>query len=143
MNVLKQVLYIDSHTYPVRGGFDVLSLIYNVSTFVNEGGGLFVFQHAQETMGTAYLVNAPVLFSAVWSVAKVFVDRSTEEKVGIVGQLDKNTKQKQIALDEIGAEIVPQWLGGGATHTFHDCPPWHLEGPLKAHLERGRRRGEN
>ena len=51
-------------------------------------------------MGTAYLVNAPALFSAVWSVAKVFVDRSTEEEVG------KNPKQKQIALDEIGAENV-------------------------------------
>ena len=36
MNVLKQVLYVDSHRYPVRGGFDVLSLIYNVSIFANE-----------------------------------------------------------------------------------------------------------
>lgn len=92
----------------------------------------------QETLGVAYLVNAPKGFSTVYSAAKIFIDQSTQQKIRIFGHLDQNPGEKKMLLDELGPENLPHWLGGSAAHELEDCPPWQFSSRLQSHLERAR-----
>jgi len=38
-----------------------------------------------ETLGRMFLINAPVLFTTIWSVIKVFLDENTVHKIVILG----------------------------------------------------------
>ena len=38
-----------------------------------------------ETMGAAYVINAPTLFSVLWAIVKNFLDERTRSKVRIMG----------------------------------------------------------
>ena len=48
--------------------------------------GLSIFQnYYPETLGNIYIVNAPALFSGVYSIIKGFLDERTRSKVKIMG----------------------------------------------------------
>ena len=38
-----------------------------------------------ETMGHTFLINAPMLFTAVWAIIKGFLDEKTRSKIKILG----------------------------------------------------------
>ena len=61
-------------------------------------------------MGAMYVVNAPFVFSACWSVVKGFLDERTVAKIKILG----GSYQKTL-LEVIDAENLPAFLGGKCT----------------------------
>ena len=54
-----------------------------------------------------YIVNSPMLFSAVWAMVKVWLDPKTREKIHIIGS---NYKKQLFA--EVDEENLPEFLGG-------------------------------
>uniref|UniRef100_A0A7S0WUC2 CRAL-TRIO domain-containing protein n=1 Tax=Pyramimonas obovata TaxID=1411642 RepID=A0A7S0WUC2_9CHLO len=62
-----------------------------------------------EQLGGAYLVNAPWIFSTIWSAVSVFLDKRTRSKVQV---LSAGAKQKKALLEVIDADTLPEYLGG-------------------------------
>jgi len=60
-----------------------------------------------ECMGRFYIVNAPFLFSTIWTVIKAWLDPVTQAKVSIHGG-----DYKKKLLEQIPAENLPVELGG-------------------------------
>ena len=67
-------------------------------------------------MGQVLIVNAPMIFSALYAIIKGFLDERTRSKVRIVG-----SNYVPVLLEHIDAENLPEILGGTCT-----CP--HVEG---------------
>lgn len=61
-----------------------VSQFWKVSTYVQQASN--IGQHYYpETMGKFYIVNAPYIFTTVWSVVKGWLDPVTVEKIKILG----------------------------------------------------------
>ena len=60
-----------------------------------------------EVMGNTLLINAPYVFSGVWSVVKGFLDERTRKKIRIIGGGYKKT-----LLEFIDEEDIPSFIGG-------------------------------
>jgi hypothetical protein len=77
-----------------------------------------------ETMGRMFIVNAPMLFTAVWAVIKGMLDENTVSKISLVGSGFQAT-----LLKEINAENLPVFLGGSCTCPggcqSSDLGPWN------------------
>jgi hypothetical protein len=58
-------------------------------------------------LGEMFIINAPMLFSAVWAVIKKFMDEKTRNKIQICGK-DFNKKIREL-VDE---DKLPDFLGG-------------------------------
>ncbi|KIK59964.1 hypothetical protein GYMLUDRAFT_43991 [Collybiopsis luxurians FD-317 M1] len=75
-------------------------------------------------MGKFYIINAPWLFSGVWTVIKPWLDEVTVAKITILG---KDYKDTLLAL--ILKENLPKELGGGCTCgkgcSLSDEGPWN------------------
>lgn len=63
-----------------------------------------------EIMGKMFIINAPMLFSGVWAIIKVWLDEKTRNKIKILG----TSFQKEL-LEHIDAENLPDFLGGKCT----------------------------
>lgn len=63
-----------------------------------------------ETAGHLFVVNAPMIFAGVWSVAKGFLDEKTRSKVKILGTNYLSTLEEFVVIDEL-----PTFLGGKCT----------------------------
>lgn len=80
-----------------------------------------------ETMGKFYIINAPYIFTTVWSVIKGWLDPVTVEKIRILG----SGFEKEL-MEQIPPENLPQTLGGecscpdGAC-SLSDAGPWNTE----------------
>lgn len=67
-----------------------------------------------------YIVNAPMLFSAVWSVFKHFLHPTTQERIEISSGINKEKIQASV-----DADLLPVWLGGKSTDRLSDnLGPW-------------------
>ena len=60
-----------------------------------------------ETLYKMFIINAPMLFSVIWSVAKVFIDKKTQNKISIIGG-----RYKKELLKVIDINMLPKFLGG-------------------------------
>jgi len=60
-----------------------------------------------ELLGKMFVINAPMLFSIVWAIAKNFVDIKTQKKISILGSKYKKQLAKMIDID-----VLPDFLGG-------------------------------
>ncbi|KAJ3308766.1 cytosolic factor, phosphatidylinositol/phosphatidylcholine transfer protein [Boothiomyces sp. JEL0838] len=60
-----------------------------------------------EMLGKMYIINAPMLFTAVWSMVKQLLDEVTVKKINIVGSNYKNA-----LLESIDEQNLPDFLGG-------------------------------
>lgn len=60
-----------------------------------------------EIMGNTFIVNAPIVFSGIWSLVKGFIDEKTRKKIKIIGGGFKKT-----LLEFIPEESLPSFLGG-------------------------------
>ena len=82
-----------------------------------------------EILGALYLVNAPSLFPAIWTVAKTFVDPVTQQKIKVLGN------RFHPVLDEELGDNVPQLYGGkcqcqgGCISSLNPIPHQWLTGP--------------
>ncbi|WVW83624.1 hypothetical protein I302_105645 [Kwoniella bestiolae CBS 10118] len=77
-----------------------------------------------ETMGHMFIINAPYLFSTVWSLIKPWLDEATVRKIHILG---KNYKTE--LLQYIPEENLPADLGGKCNCpggcSLSDAGPWN------------------
>ena len=58
-------------------------------------------------MGNLLIVNAPMVFSGVWSVVKGFLDERTRKKIKIIG-----SGYRTALLEFIDNKDIPSFLGG-------------------------------
>lgn len=83
--------------------------------------------HYPETMGFMFIINAPYLFSTVWSLVKPWLDPATQEKIHILG---KNYKTE--LLKYIPPQNLPKNLGGtcdcAGGCSLSDAGPWNKTG---------------
>ena len=63
-----------------------------------------------EIMGNMFVVNAPYMFSGVWSMVKTFLDERTRAKIKIM-----SNGWKRVLLEHIDADLLPEFLGGNCT----------------------------
>ena len=74
-----------------------------------------------ETMGNLFIVNAPMMFSGIWRVAKGFLDERTRKKIEVKGGSYLKT-----LLEFAEEEDIPEFLGGKCTEPFpSDVGPWN------------------
>lgn len=77
-----------------------------------------------ETMGKFYVINAPFLFSTIWSVIKGYLDPVTAAKIDIIGS---GYKDKLLA--QIPKENLPKEFGGECACvggcSLSDAGPWN------------------
>jgi hypothetical protein len=67
-----------------------------------------------ETFAKIFIVRAPSMFAAVYSVAKTFIAENTIEKIAIYSNSKSGTEKALEAMRElIPNEIIPSFLGGG------------------------------
>ena len=81
-------------------------------------------EYYPETLGTMFIINAPFLFSSIWSGIKIFIDKRTQEKIQILGSNYKNEMLKYV--DE---ENIPNFFGGRADSDLErNFGPWNPDG---------------
>lgn len=74
-----------------------------------------------EILAANFIINAPMVFSGVWAIAKNFLDEKTRKKIHIYG-----SSYKKKLLDHIDEENLPEMYGGKSTDSvFADPGPWN------------------
>ena len=77
-----------------------------------------------ETLGKMFIINAPMLFTAIWAIVKTMLDEQTVAKISVLG----SNYQKEL-LEHIELQNLPKILGGncqcanGCDHS--DTGPWN------------------
>jgi hypothetical protein len=64
-------------------------------------------EYYPETLGTMYIINAPLLFSGVWKVVKGSLCKRTRDKIFMLGK-----KYTAKLLEAVEPENLPSFLGG-------------------------------
>ncbi|KAJ7032506.1 CRAL-TRIO domain-containing protein [Mycena alexandri] len=104
-----------------------LSNFYRVKDYVSQASSIGQNRYP-ECMGKFYIINAPFMFSTVWSFIKPWLDEVTVAKIDIVGS---NYKDKLLA--QIDAENLPKEFGGKCNCpggcSLSDAGPWNPSGP--------------
>lgn len=74
-----------------------------------------------ETLGKMVIVNAPMIFSGIWPVVKIWLDEKTRRKISICGKNYYST-----LLDYVNEDQIPECLGGQNKSSFtDDMGPWN------------------
>ncbi|KAG8995781.1 cytosolic factor, phosphatidylinositol/phosphatidylcholine transfer protein [Tulasnella sp. JGI-2019a] len=102
---------------------------YKVKDYVGKASGIGQ-NYYPETMGKFYIINAPFMFSTVWSFIKPWLDEVTVAKISILG-----SDYKPKLLEQISAENLPEELGGTCKCpggcSLSDAGPWvKADGPV-------------
>lgn len=73
-----------------------------------------------ERLGMLFIVNAPALFTRIWSIVKKWLDERMLEKIHILG-----SDYQSVLLEYIEADKLPKFLGGSCTceHMKGGCCP--------------------
>ena len=79
-------------------------------------GSTLAQDYYPESMGAAYIINAPMLFSMLWAIVKGFLNERTRSKVRIFG-----SSYRDFLREKIDPENLPKFLGG-------DCTCDHVQG---------------
>jgi hypothetical protein len=100
-----------------------LSNFYRVKDYVMQASKIGQDQYP-ECMGKFYIINAPFMFSTVWSFIKPWLDEVTVAKIDIIGS---NYKDKLLA--QIAADNLPKEFGGNCSCpggcSLSDAGPWN------------------
>lgn len=101
-----------------------LKAFWNVKDYVQEASKIGQ-NYYPETMGKFYIINAPWMFSTVWSVIKAWLDPVTVAKISI-----PSGDGKKELLQQIPAENLPSDLGGTCRCpggcSLSDAGPWNM-----------------
>jgi hypothetical protein len=107
----------------------VYSLISQVSSIAQDYYPEMYFYLTR--LGKMFIINSPMLFTAVWTVIKQLLDEATVNKIQIIGYNYKSTLLKTINEDSL-----PDFLGGsckcpgGCSNA--DVGPWN-DGTVKGY----------
>jgi hypothetical protein len=71
-------------------------------------------------LGKMFIINAPMLFTTVWTVVKRMLDEVTVKKIQILG-----SNYKSALLEVIDADNLPEFLGGNCKIPLGDVGPWN------------------
>lgn len=63
-----------------------------------------------------FIVNAPMLFTAIWAIIKPWLDEKTQKKITIIG-----SSFKEKLLELVAPENLPEFLGGTCVCEGGDC----------------------
>jgi len=100
-----------------------ISTFYKVKDYVSAASSIGQNNYP-ETMGNMFIVNAPYLFSTVWSLIKPWLDEATVRKIHILG---KNYKTELSTY--IDPANLPKDLGGSCNCPggcqMSDAGPWN------------------
>ena len=89
--------------------------------FLEIGGK--ISQYFPETAKRIIIINAPAMFGIFWKIAKIFLDKTTIEKVSIHSNDTLNVLKKFIPI-----ENIPYWYGGNCREELINNPgPWKEE----------------
>lgn len=96
---------------------------WKVSSYVQQASKIGQYYYP-ETMGRFYIINAPYIFTTVWSVVKAWLDPVTREKIQILGSNYIGELAKQIPM-----ENIPSMIGGKCQCQggclMSDAGPWN------------------
>ena len=85
-----------------------------------------------EMLGTMYIINAGFFFSAVWAIAKAFIDEKTSKKIQMLGSDYLKELTKLVDLDTfpkaLGGKCTCEGFEGGCFYS--DIGPWNPKGGL-------------
>ena len=100
-----------------------ISQFWKVSSYVQQASK--IGQHYYpETMGRFYIINAPFIFTTVWTVVKNWLDPVTTSKIQILGSNYVADLEKQVDLHNL-----PAFLGGKCSCpegcALSDAGPWN------------------
>lgn len=102
-----------------------VSQFWKVSGYVQQASKIGQCYYP-ETMGKFYIVNAPYIFTTVWSVVKGWLDPVTVDKIKILGSGYQDELRKQIP-----PENLPEALGGECKCpggcSLSNAGPWQTE----------------
>ena len=79
-----------------------------------------------EILGTMFIINAPMMFSGIWSIIKHFIDEKTKKKI-----LIKDSKYQKELFQYADVENLPDFLGGKLTSADYGEPFCKEQGPWK------------
>ena len=103
-----------------------LGQFYKVKDYVMQAAAIGQDRYP-ESMGKFYIVNAPYLFSTLWSIIKGWLDEVTVSKIHILGK-----DYRKELLEQIPAENLPKDLGGTCECeggcSLSDAGPWNKHG---------------
>ncbi|KAJ7931337.1 CRAL-TRIO domain-containing protein [Mycena leptocephala] len=112
-----------------------LSNFYRVKDYVMQAAAIGQ-DHYPECMGKFYIINAPFMFSTVWSFIKPWLDEVTVAKINIIGS---GYKDKLLA--QIDADDLPKEFGGNCSCpggcSLSDAGPWNPTGSKVMENESG------
>lgn len=101
-----------------------LSSFYRVKDYIS-GASKIMQDHYPECMGKFYIINAPFMFSTIWSFVKPWLDAVTVAKIDIIGSAYKDK-----LLAQIDADNLPKELGGNCVCPggcpLSDAGPWNV-----------------
>ncbi|KAJ7122339.1 CRAL-TRIO domain-containing protein [Mycena epipterygia] len=119
--------------HPVETSCSILDLqnvslrnFYRVKDYVQKASAIGQDRYP-ECMGKFYIINAPFMFSTVWSFVKPWLDEVTVAKIDIIGS---GYKDKLLA--QIDTANLPREFGGTCSCpggcSFSDAGPWNPAG---------------
>jgi len=112
-----------------------LSNFYRVKDYVMQASSIGQNRYP-ECMGKFYIINAPFMFSTVWSLVKGWLDPVTVAKISILG-----SNYKPALLAQIDAENLPKEFGGTCSCpsgcSLSDAGPWNPAGGKVVESEGG------
>eukprot|EP00825_Cyclidium_porcatum_P046546 TRINITY_DN734_c0_g1_i11.p1 TRINITY_DN734_c0_g1~~TRINITY_DN734_c0_g1_i11.p1 ORF type:complete len:273 (+),score=84.39 TRINITY_DN734_c0_g1_i11:473-1291(+) len=78
-----------------------------------------------EIMGKMFIVNAPLLFSGIWTIIKPWLDEKTRSKIEIIG----SSYSKRLS-EFVDPQNLPQFLGGTTPDELmsKNIGPWNVDG---------------
>ncbi|ORY21908.1 CRAL-TRIO domain-containing protein [Naematelia encephala] len=100
-----------------------ISTFYRVKDYVSAASNIGQ-NHYPETMGFMFIINAPYLFSTIWSLIKPWLDEATVRKIHILGKGYKAELLKYIPETSLPTDLggVCKCPGGCTTS---DAGPWN------------------
>lgn len=119
--------------HPVETSCTILDLkgvslgnFYSVKDYVSKASAIGQDRYP-ECMGKFYIINAPYLFSTVWSFIKPWLDEVTVSKIAILS----SSQYKAQLLQQIPSQNLPKEFGGECSCaggcSLSDVGPWNPE----------------
>ncbi|KAI3889621.1 hypothetical protein MKX03_007643 [Papaver bracteatum] len=86
----------------------------------------FLQNYYPERLAKCYLISMPWFFVSVWKMVSVFLEKTTLEKIVIVGN---DEEERKSFINEIGEDILPEEYGGSAKlAAIQDVTIHHMPG---------------
>ena len=101
-------------------GFGVSMMSKQMYALLKKGSGIMQDNYP-ENLGKMYIVNAPMLFTGVWAIAKGFIDERTAKKINILGSGYMTQLKEDVDMDQL-----IEFLGGNnKADLLADAGPWN------------------